>query len=281
VDKRQSVAMSNVRCIYDGYDWTLRHLVNRMNETTARLFDLSGKVAVVTGAARGLGAAMAQGLAGAGAKVLASDIQDPVVQPANGVDFFHADVSRHDQVKVLIQQAVSRFGRLDVMVCNAAIGGGAAAEDETEAGWDSVMNVNAKGVLLCAREAANVMREQGCGCIINTASVLSFIASPTALAYCASKGAIAQMTRVMAVEWAKYKIRVNAGLLASQQFMKPILDKIPLGRGGEPDEIVGTTIYLASDASRFMTGTVLVIDGGEMAAGGYTDAIMPFIYDTL
>lgn len=264
-----------------------------MNETTIRLFDLSGKVAVVTGAARGLGAAMAHGLAGAGAKVLASDIQDPIVPPANGVDFFRADVSRHDEVKALTQRAVSRFGRLDVMVCNAAIGGGAPAEDETEAGWDSVMNVNAKGVLLCAREAARLMREQGGGCIINTASVLSFIASPTALAYCASKGAIAQMTRVMAVEWAKYKIRVNAiapgffntplnaGLLASQEYMKPILDKIPLGRGGEPEEIVGTAIYLASDASRFMTGTVLVIDGGEMAAGGYTEAIMPFIYDTL
>jgi NAD(P)-dependent dehydrogenase (short-subunit alcohol dehydrogenase family) len=179
------------------------------------------------------------------------------------------------------------------MVCNAAIGGGAPAEEETEAGWDSVMNVNAKGVFLCAREAAHVMRKQGGGCIINTASVLSFIGHPTAVAYCASKGAIAQMTRVMALEWAKYNIRVNAiapgffntpinaGLLASQEFMKPILAKIPLGRGAEPEEIAGTAIYLASDASRFMTGTVLVIDGGEMAAGGYTEAIMPFIRETL
>lgn len=264
-----------------------------MKEKTIKLFDLSGKAAVVTGAARGLGAAMAQGLADAGAKVLASDIQDPVVAPASGIDFFHADVAKHDDVKALTQRAISCFGRLDVMVCNAAIAGGARAEDETEEGWDRVMNVNAKGVLLCAQEAARLMREQGGGCIINTASVLSFIASPTVLAYCASKGAIAQMTRVMAVEWAKYKIRVNAiapgffntplnaGLLASQEFMKPILDKIPLGRGGDPEEIVGTAIYLASDASRFMTGTVLVIDGGEMAAGGYTEAIMPFIYDTL
>jgi NAD(P)-dependent dehydrogenase (short-subunit alcohol dehydrogenase family) len=264
-----------------------------MNSGTLKLFDLSGRVAVVTGAARGLGAAMARGLAGAGAQVIASDILGPTVVPEDGVHFFHADVSRHEDVRALTEHAVSRFGRLDVMVCNAAIGGGAPAEEETEAGWDSVMNVNAKGVFLCAREAAHVMRKQGGGCIINTASVLSFIGHPTAVAYCASKGAIAQMTRVMALEWAKYNIRVNAiapgffntpinaGLLASQEFMKPILAKIPLGRGAEPEEIVGTAIYLASDASRFMTGTVLIIDGGEMAAGGYTEAIMPFIRETL
>ncbi len=264
-----------------------------MDSETSKLFDLSGKSAVVTGAARGLGAAIARGLAGAGAKVLASDIRDPVVVPGHGVHFFHADVSKHDDVKTLTEQAISRFGRLDVMVCNAAIGGGSPAEDETEEGWESVMNVNAKGVFFCAREAARLMRKQGGGCIINTASVLSFIGHPTAIAYCASKGAIAQMTRVMAIEWAKYKIRVNAiapgffntplnsRLLASHEFMKPILAKIPMGRGAQPEEIVGTAIYLASDASQFMTGTVLVIDGGEMAAGGYTEATMPFIYDTL
>ena len=264
-----------------------------MDDRTKKLFDLSGKVAIVTGAARGLGAAIAQGYAGAGAKVLASDILDPIVTPKNGVQFFHADVSKHEDVTALADQAISHFGRLDVMVCNAAIPGGARAEDETEEGWESVMNVNAKGVFLCAREAARLMRKQGGGCIINTASVLSLIGHPTALAYCASKGAITQMTRVMALEWAKYNIRVNAlapgffntplnsGLLASDEFMKPILAKIPLGRGAEPEEIVGTAIYLASDASRFMTGTVLVIDGGEMAAGGYTEAILPFIYDTL
>ena len=264
-----------------------------MNDKTIRLFDLSGRVAVVTGAARGLGAAISQGFAAAGAKVLASDIQEPVITPDNGVQFVHADVSNHDEVRSLTEQAISRFGRLDVMVCNAAIPGGAPAEEETEEGWESVMNVNAKGVFLCAREAARLMRKQGGGCIINTASVLSLIGCPASLAYCASKGAIAQMTRVMALEWAKYNIRVNAiapgffntplnsGLLASDEFMKPILSKIPMGRGAEPEEIVGTAIYLASDASRFMTGTVLVIDGGEMAAGGYTEAILPFIYDTL
>jgi len=155
------------------------------------------------------------------------------------------------------------------------------------------MAVNAKGTFLCAREAAQQMRKQGGGCIINLASALSFIGHPTALAYCASKGAIAQMTKVMALEWAKYNIRVNAiapgffntplnaGLMASDEYMKPIHAKIPLGRGAEPKEIAGTAIYLASDASLFVTGSILVIDGGELAAGGYTDATLPFIYDTL
>ena len=262
-----------------------------MNRETVNLFDLSGRVAVITGAARGLGAAIARAMAGAGANVLASDIQDPAVPFSAGIEFFRADVSRNAEVKALTERAVSLFGRLDVMVCNAAVPGGARAEEETEQGWESVMNVNAKGALLCSQQAARLMRDQGSGCIIHLASALSFIGHPTALAYCASKGAIAQMTRVMAIEWAKYNIRVNAiapgffntplnsSLLASDECMRAIHAKIPLGRGAEPDEIAGTAIYLASDASSFVTGSVVSIDGGELAAGGYTDATLPFIYD--
>lgn len=264
-----------------------------MDEKTKQLFDLSGKVAVVTGAARGLGAAMARGLSGAGARVLASDVQDAVEALPEGMEFARADVGSEASVKALVDAAHERWGRIDIMVANAGIPGGARAEEETVAGWDSVMNVNARGCFLCAREAAQKMRRSGGGCIINIASALSFIGHPTAVAYCSSKGAIAQMTKVMAIEWAKYNIRVNAiapgffntplnaGLMASEEIMKPIHAKIPLGRGAEPDEIAGTAIYLASDASRFMTGSVLLIDGGELAAGGYTDAVLPFIYDTL
>jgi NAD(P)-dependent dehydrogenase (short-subunit alcohol dehydrogenase family) len=259
------------------------------NEGTA-LFDISGKVAVVTGAAGGLGNAIATGLDGAGAKVVAADIRKTDAFASTSIAFVPTDVSSKREVDALIDEACRRFGRIDIMVSNAAVPGGAAAEKETEEGWEKVMAVNAKGTFLCAQAAARKMIPQGGGCIINIASVESFIAYPTAVAYTSSKGAILQLTRTLATEWAKYSIRVNAiapgffrtpmnqGLLDNEEYMKPIFARIPLGRIGEPPEIVGTVVYLASDASRFVTGSILVIDGGELAAGGLTDGVFPFAY---
>lgn len=264
-----------------------------MSDGILGMFDLTGKVAVVTGAAGGLGGAMARGFARAGAQVLAADILEPRSPLGDRVDFELADVSKKSSVDSLVEDACKRFGKIDVMVANAGVPGGAAAENETEEGWESVIAVNAKGVFLCDQAAARKMIPQGGGTIINTASVLSFIGHPTALAYTSSKGAVLQMTRTLAIEWAKYKIRVNAiapgffrtsltqGFLDSDELMKPIIAKIPLGRIGEPDEIAGTAIYLASDASRFMTGSCIVIDGGELAAGGYTDQVLPSVYQTV
>jgi len=264
-----------------------------MSNDSLKLFDLSGKAIVVTGAARGLGGAMARGFASAGARVMAADLLDPQNPLPAGVAFHRTDVSSKKEVDALVEDACQKFGRIDVMVANAAIPGGAPAEKETEEGWEKVMAVNARGVFLCDQAAARKMIAQGGGVIINTASALSFIGHPTAIAYTSSKGAVLQMTRTFSIEWAKYNIRVNAiapgffgtplnqGLMDSPECMKPIVAKIPLGRIAEPDEIIGTAIYLASDASRFMTGSCIIIDGGELAAGGYTDAILPFVYDTV
>ncbi|MGA2263993.1 MAG: glucose 1-dehydrogenase [Acidobacteriota bacterium] len=264
-----------------------------MSAEALKLFDLSGKAAVVTGAARGLGGAIARGFASAGAKVMAADVLEPQGPLPDRVVFRRTDVSSKSEVDALVEETCRRFGRIDIMVANAGIPGGAAAEKETEEGWEKVMAVNAKGVFLCDQAAAHKMIPQGGGTIINTASVLSFIGHPTAIAYTSSKGAVLQMTRTLSIEWAKYKIRVNAiapgffrtplnqGFLDSDEFMKPIIAKIPLGRIAEPEEIVGTAIYLASDASRFMTGSFIVIDGGELACGGYTDQTLPFVYQTV
>jgi NAD(P)-dependent dehydrogenase (short-subunit alcohol dehydrogenase family) len=236
---------------------------------------------------------MARGFAGAGAQVMAADILEPQVALPDQVSYRRTDVSSKKDVDALVEETCRRFGKIDIMVANAAVPGGAAAEKETEDGWGQVMAVNAKGVFLCDQAAARKMIPQGGGVIINTASVLSFLGHPTAIAYTSSKGAVLQMTRTFAIEWAKYKIRVNAiapgffntplnqGLMDSPECMKPIIAKIPLGRTAEPEEIIGTAIYLASDASRFMTGSFVVIDGGELACGGYTDAVLPFVYQTV
>ena len=260
---------------------------------TSSLFDVTGQVAVVTGAAGGLGQAMVQGLVEAGAYVVGADIREADHFPDKNASFLLTDVSRESDVEAMVERARQEFGRIDIMIANAAIGGGARSEEETVRGWDEVLRVNAKGSFLCARAAARRMKEQGGGTIIQIASVLSFIGYPTAVAYTASKGAVAQMTRTLASEWARFNIRVNAiapgfirtpmndAILKSEEYLRPIVAKIPLGRAGEPEEIVGTVIYLASDASRFVTGSVIVVDGGELASGGYTEGAMPFIYDLI
>ena len=257
------------------------------------LFDLSGKVAVVTGAAGGIGQALVHGLAANGVSVMGADIQEPNDLPAENARFRRTDVSVESQVKTLVDETCAQFGKIDIMIANAAIGGGARSEEETAHGWDEVMGVNAKGSFLCARAAARKMKNQSGGVIIQIASVLSFIGYPTAVAYTASKGAVAQMTRTLATEWARFNIRVNAiapgfirtpmndAILKSEEYLRPVLAKIPLGRAGEPEDILGTVIYLASDASRFVTGSVIVVDGGELASGGYTEGVMPYIYDLI
>jgi NAD(P)-dependent dehydrogenase (short-subunit alcohol dehydrogenase family) len=249
-------------------------------------FSLEGKVAVVTGSSRGIGRAIAEGLASAGAAVVVNG-RDPeaaqtvagVIAAAGGKSLaVSADVSQAAEVERLIDVTASTFGRLDILVNNAGISPYyKPAERMTEAEWDDVMRVNLKSVFLCCHAAGRVMIPQNSGRIINLSSIGGMVALPRLIAYCSAKGAINQVTRVLAVEWAPHRILVNAiapgfietdltkGLRENPKHLDSLLRQVPLGRLGKPTEIVGAAIYLASDASSYVTGQMLEISGGWSA----------------
>jgi NAD(P)-dependent dehydrogenase (short-subunit alcohol dehydrogenase family) len=261
------------------------------------LFDLSNRVAVVTGAASGLGQAIAVALARQGAHVVVADVNegklpettDQVASLGREALAVACDVGKEEDIVRLFAATDAAFGRLHILVNNAGITSHTHPEDLSLEEWNRVMSVNATGYFLCSKEAARRMIAQGTGgSIIN----ISSIAGSTALGrgnfvYSVSKGAINQMTRELAVEWARHKIRVNAiqpcqtrtptlqKLIDDPQFdsdslIKRFLVGIPLNRLAEPEDMTGPAIFLASDASAMVTGSLLPVDGGNLAlnAGG-------------
>ncbi|MBC7347740.1 MAG: SDR family oxidoreductase [Clostridia bacterium] len=249
---------------------------------------LSGKVAVVTGAASGMGRAMAETFAAAGAKVVLADWNEAGGQEAvraitnegREAVFFQVDVSQVTQVRELVAFAVGRYGRLDVMVNNAGVallGQDGPVAEVSEETWEKVININLKGVYLGMKYALPQMVAQGGGVIINTASIAGLVGFPGLAAYCASKGGIIQLTRATALDYAAHNVRVNAicpgvirtamttNLLADPEVSRRLQEATPLRRFGEPVDVAQAALYLASDASAFVTGTVLVIDGGWTA----------------
>jgi gluconate 5-dehydrogenase len=251
-------------------------------------YDLSGKTAFVTGAGSGLGQAIAEGYAQWGAAVAVVDINlAAACQVTEGIGAaggravaVQCDVTQEASVQAAVAQTLREFGQIDVLVANAGIGDRNPAEEMTIEQWDRVLAVNLRGVWLCDQAVGKQMiaRGQG-GSIINMASIAGQVGLTTGNAnYSASKGGVIALTRCLAIEWARFRIRVNA--IAPVQFKTPLvlnlikqkpetldyfLQNIPLGRLGEVEEIVGPAVFLASDASSMVTGHVLNVDGGWTA----------------
>ena len=252
------------------------------------LFDLTDRVAIVTGAARGLGRAMAHALAEAGARLVIVDIvPDGAEATATALQSagHHAlpltvDVTQPADVERMIRETVEAHNRIDILVNNAGInrGGEFPPEDLGQEIWDAVLEANLTGVFLCAQAAGRQMICQGGGKIINMASMSGFIVNRLTdrhpLAYCVSKAGVIMLTKVLAVEWARHHINVNAiaptyfdtGILhPDPEIQAEMMYHIPMGRLGQPVELAGTVVYLASDASDFVTGHALLVDGGYTA----------------
>ncbi len=248
-------------------------------------FKLDGKVAWVTGASRGLGKAMATALAEAGADLVLSartvvDLEgtaSEVKRLGRRAVVVQADVTRRPDVEAVVAKAMAEFDRVDILVNNAGVAAVKSLMETEEADWDRILSTNVRGPYLCTRAVGPHMIARKAGKVINIASVLSFIGEPTVVPYAASKGAVLQFTRGLAVEWARYNIQVNAicpgyfattmneDFLHSDEGQAYIKQWVPMRRAGRPEELGPVVVFLASSASDFMTGAHILIDGGQVA----------------
>ena len=245
---------------------------------------LNDRIAIVTGAARGIGLSIAERLAAEGATVVLSDILDDTGQAAAnalGATFMHCDVSKSAEVNAIVSSVVERFGAIDILVNNAGIAVGADFLDVSEADFDRVIGINLKGSFLMLQACARHMVKQAeagrkPGAIVNMSSVNDTLAIPGIVTYCMSKGGVSQLTRATSIALAPHGIRVNAigpgtietdmarGVLADKTAMNRAMSRTPMGRIGAPSEVASIAAFLVSDDSSYVTGETIYVDGGRM-----------------
>jgi NAD(P)-dependent dehydrogenase (short-subunit alcohol dehydrogenase family) len=256
-----------------------------MTEPLREEFDLTGKVAIVTGAGRGLGYHFSLALAKYGADVVVCSrtgselekVAADVEQLGRRALIQSLDLRNIKSIQPMIDETVKAFGRIDILVNNAGINRPQLALEVTEENWDLVIDTNLKGLFFCAQAAGQVMSHQRKGKIINISSDAGTVGLPRRAAYCASKGGVNLLTKVLAIEWAEYHINVNAiapafietpltqPMFKEKGFREYVLGNTPLGRVGKPADVTGAVVFLASEASDYMTGHVMLIDGGWTA----------------
>lgn len=248
-------------------------------------FSLNGKTAIVTGASRGIGKVMALALAESGADVVIASrnleklklLSDEIHSLNRKCLVCRLDVKNLDSIEAMAKETIDAFGSIDILVNNAGTNIRKMAIDLTESDWNEILDTNLKGYFFCSKIVAREMAKRRRGKIINISSLRSVIAPPNASAYTASKGGVSQLTKALAVEWSEYNIHVNAiapgytetDLTAhfkekERDLYEAIRERTPLKRWGRPEDLSGALIYLSSDASDFMTGQTLYIDGGYL-----------------
>ncbi len=248
-------------------------------------FNLEGKVAIVTGARRGMGRTHCLALADAGAKVIVSDISnseselvvDEIRERGGEAYAIECDISKKEEVDNLIKKTKEIYERIDILINNAGVVDFKNFFDIQEEDWDRILNINLKGYFFCSQAVAEVMKEGGGGSIVNIGSIAmgqSGVSFPNTVPYVSSKGGIAGMTEAMAVDLANYNIRVNLiapgvietpmidAIKENEEAMRQIVSRLPLKRLGKPEEVSTVVLFLASDASSYMTGSVINVDGG-------------------
>ena len=248
-------------------------------------FSLTDQKAVVTGSSMGIGRGIALALAHAGADVVvtsrtaerAEPVAAEIRQMGREALALALEVTSLDSIDAMVEATLERFGRIDILVNNAGINIPEEALEVTEEHWDCVLDTNLKGLFFCSQRVGRVMITQGRGKIINVASQMGLVGGELRAAYCSSKGGVVQLTKVLAIEWSRHGVNVNAvaptfirtpltePMFEDEEFYQEVLSKIPLGRIGEVEDVVGAVVFLASPAADLITGHTLLVDGGWVA----------------